>query len=112
MIFARCGSSCGVERTVLGRRQSESDDVQEDTDAVVLLLDYIFAQLHQRSNFDQAQGLLALVLRVHGDRIAAVPELSAMARTLHAALADSWSVLDEDLQAVKCMVALFGQMQM
>jgi Utp21 specific WD40 associated putative domain len=85
---------------------------QEDSEAVALLLRYVLAQLRARTNFDHAQGLLALVLRVHGGRVAAVEALSALALELHGALACGWAAIDEDLQAVRCMAALFGHMQM
>jgi hypothetical protein len=88
----------------------EIDGVQDDNNAVALLLTYVLAQLQQSKNFDQAQGLLSLVLRVHGDRIAGVTGLSALARQVHAQLADSWASVDADIQAIRCMVSLFGQM--
>ena len=76
------------------------------------MLQYVLAQLQHRVNFDQAQGLLALVLRVHGGRIAAQPALGELAMELHAQLAGAWAAIDEDMHAVKCMVAMFGGMQM
>lgn len=85
--------------------------MQEDNEAVALFLGYIHAQLSSGANFDQAQGLLALVLRVHGDRISAVPVLRALAVRLHSTLAEAWISVDEDVHAVKCMVSMFGKLQ-
>lgn len=86
--------------------------MQEDSQAVELVLEYILSQLRERCSFDQAQGLLALVLRVHGARIAAVAELRQLAAQLHTNMAASWAAVDADLQAVRCMVSLLSNAPM
>ena len=83
--------------------------MQDDNEAVRALLVYILTQLQRSRSIDQAQGLLALVLRMHGERIAAVPQLAEVAAELHASLAAVWAGVDEDMHAVRYMTAMFGQ---
>jgi Utp21 specific WD40 associated putative domain len=79
---------------------------------VALLLDYVASQFESRQNFDQAHGLLALVLNVHGAMITAVPRLAALIDRIHHQLASGWARLDDDINAVQCMIALFSEVQL
>jgi Utp21 specific WD40 associated putative domain len=86
--------------------------MQDAADAVALMLDYVASQLESRQNFDQAQGVLALVLNVHGAAITAVPRLSALVDRIHHQLASGWAQLDDDINAVQCMISLFSEVQL
>lgn len=84
--------------------------MQEEVHELACLLHYIVAQLQASQNFDHAQGLLALVLQLHADAIADVPELQAIAEQIHRLLGGSWARIDDGMHALRCMVSFLSNM--
>lgn len=67
--------------------------------------------LFPRAPSTPAQALLKVTLDVHGDVIAAHPELAERAQRTQQRLAATWRRLDGLLQSVRCMVGFLGNLQ-
>jgi hypothetical protein len=87
-------------------------DVQGDNSAVSCMLSYCLHQLQHSCNVDQVQGLLAVILGMHSNRIIVVPELAELAMELRGSLMKLWAVVDDDIHAIRCLTAVFGKTQL
>jgi hypothetical protein len=76
------------------------------------MLSYCLHQLELGCNVDQVQGLLAVVLGVHSNRIVAVPELAHLASVIRCCLVKLWAGVDDDMHAIRCLTAVLGKTQL
>lgn len=72
------------------------------------MLDFVAAETVSHRNFEFLQSFLHLFLDIHGEFVAARPELKAKAAALKRELGTTWGRLDGLLQDVRCMVGFFA----
>ncbi|KAK9786275.1 hypothetical protein WJX73_004830 [Symbiochloris irregularis] len=87
----------------------EEEELQQETDDIALLLQFMAAALEAGQSFDLIQGLLALTLQLHGPLIQGQARLLACAEALKATLQQVWGErLDPLLQSTRCMIGFLA----
>lgn len=84
---------------------------EEEVQDVALLLSFLEDEVAANRNFEFMQALLRVTLQVHGETLAASPELQEAAQRTQQRLAATWQRLDGLLQSCRCMVGLLGNLQ-
>ena len=79
-----------------------------DVDAVDALLAFFLAQLPAGRAFELLHAALGATLRVHGDAIAATPQLRRRAAELRDVAAGAWTALDARFQEARCVLAFLA----
>ena len=87
------------------------DTAEEELATLSHLLSMVQSELQANSNFEFVQAFLKVFLQLHGDTVMQHQGLQQQAQQVQAALAVSWSRVDQLLQSSRCMLGFFGNSQ-
>lgn len=85
--------------------------MQEDVEAVQAMLRYVSHHLRTQANFDHVIGVLSLVLQLHGAALPCHKQLQEACTDIRGLLVRAWQKVDVSVQTLRCLVLLFGRMQ-
>lgn len=85
--------------------------MQVDVEAVEAMLKYVAHHLKTQRNFDHVVGMLSLVLELHGEAIPLHEQLHSACAAIRERLGQAWRKVDVSMQSLRCLVLLFGRMQ-
>lgn len=85
--------------------------MQVDVEAVQGMLSYVAHHLKTQKNFDHVIGVLSLVLKLHGEAIPHHKQLHDLCTEIRGVLGGAWQKVDVSVQTLRCLVLLFGRMQ-
>ena len=111
---ARTSAVSAVTEYLLGLGPSALDlevrAVGEDSTGrtLSLMLGYVLFQLQTRRDFELGQALLQLLLRLHGEALAASPALLPALRLLRRHQQDGWEELQEPMHSNLCLLAFMS----
>lgn len=85
--------------------------MQVDVEAVEAMLRYVSHHLMTQKSFDHVIGVLSLVLQLHGAALPHHKQLQDACTAIRGLLGRAWQKVDVSVQTLRCLVLLFGHMQ-